>query len=81
MTNLDDLLSLEFYKKSPYFGSDGELRFKIEKREDALVIETWKGPMNYETTKEEKKEHEEPFTNEGLQAICDFINNHELSNK
>ena len=74
MTNLDDLLSLEFYKKSPYFGSDHNMRFKIERVEEELVITSWKGPLNFETTKEEKIEHKEPFTNEGLQAICDYIN-------
>jgi hypothetical protein len=50
------------------------MRFKIERVEEELVITSWKGPLNFETTKEEKIEHKEPFTNEGLQAICDYIN-------
>ncbi|MCR4781634.1 MAG: GNAT family acetyltransferase [Lachnospiraceae bacterium] len=74
MTNLDDLLSLDFYKKSPYFGSDGNMRFKIFRDEDNFIITSWKGPMNFDTTTEEKIDHTEPFTQEGLQAICDYIN-------
>ena len=33
MVNRRDLLHLSFYKKSPYLGSDGPLRYRIEKAE------------------------------------------------
>ena len=34
MTHREDLLSLGFYERSPYTGSDGLMRYRIEKEED-----------------------------------------------
>lgn len=36
MVNRRDLLHLSFYKKSPYLGSDGPLRYRIEKAEEEI---------------------------------------------
>ena len=86
---LKDLLSLEFYKKSPYTGSAGVMRFRIEKidvviqegegdepdqTERQLQATIWKGPLAFAHTQEEKTTHTAPFTNEGLEEICNWLN-------
>lgn len=74
MTALKDLLSLGFYKKTCYFGSDGSMRYKIEKKDDSFLLTTWKGPFAFDTTSEEKTTFEAPFSEDGLKEVCDEIN-------
>jgi hypothetical protein len=68
-----DLLSTNFYSLSPYFGSCDKLNFKLEKSEDKFLLTTWKGPFNFETTKEEKSTKTFPFNNDEIKNICDYI--------
>lgn len=75
MTNRKDLLQLSFYEKSPYFGSDGDIRYRIEKEEDHFRLTTWPGPYSYACTDPALMSSETfEFSTDGLQQIADFIN-------
>lgn len=108
MLQRKELLSLGFYKKSPFTGSIGDLRYRLEKydvpeetplgpyapvekskkeppSEDApaeepptktvLLVTTWPGPYAFDTTADElKKRALFDFSEEGLIAVTDFLN-------
>lgn len=78
MTNRKDLLSLGFYKKSCYTGSDGEMRYRIEKTtendEDQLLVTVWRGPYAFATTTEEKTTHLLPFSDAGIDEAVVWLN-------
>lgn len=81
MINRKDLLSLGFYKKSPYTGSDGKMCFRLEKTTvtepeegDRFLATVWKGPFAFAHTTEEKITHLEDFTDEGLDKSVDWLN-------
>jgi hypothetical protein len=80
MLDRNDLLDLTFYKMSPFKGSLGKLRYKIEKITDddgtyKLLVTTWPGPFNFEKTDDSLKEkHTEEFSEEGMQKITDYLN-------
>lgn len=85
-----DLLSLGFYKKNPFAGSRGNLRYRIEnfKEEDGvdgkgkpkfkivgLRVITFPGPFSYDNTDDSYKETKDfPFTTEALDEITDYLN-------
>ena len=85
-----DLLSLGFYRLSPFHGSDGPLSYRIEKftEEDGvdakgnpkykiagLRVTTYPGPYNFETTDDSLKQSKDfPFEPESLDAIVDYLN-------
>ncbi len=79
------LLALNFYKRKPFTGSDGNLRYRIEKVElpiaDSEETETklqatiWPGPFAFAKTPDEKKTtYQTAFSEEGLQDITQWIN-------
>lgn len=77
MLDKKDLLSIPYYKKTSYTGSIGDMRYKIQRNpenEDKFIIYVWKGPMAFDTTKEEKITFEEEFSDAGIQAITDLLN-------
>ncbi len=80
-----DLLSLEFYKKSPFTGSVGNLCYRIEKAEieisdseekqKKLLATIWPGPFAFANTDDDKKTSEYfAFSEDGLCDIADWIN-------
>ena len=70
-----DILSLEFYKKSPFFGSHRGVRFKIEKSEDNLKCTTWPEPYSFEATDPSLMTYyESTFDDDGLSDITNHIN-------
>lgn len=80
---IHDLLPLGFLKKSPYTGSKGNLRYRIEKMEEGegdekrkfLMLSIWKTPFAFDKTpKEEITESEHPFSTEGLEEIIEVLN-------
>ncbi|MGN0241859.1 MAG: hypothetical protein ACI4CS_09255 [Candidatus Weimeria sp.] len=85
MVSRRDLLHLSFYKKSPFLGSDGPLRYRIEKAEEeggsekedtrtVLKVTIWPGPFSYDKTPEEKMSSKNfEFSEEALDEICDWI--------
>lgn len=80
MLDVRDVLSLEFYKKSPFYGSYKGIRYRIERIDEgekaALKCTTWPEPYGYESTDEKLMEYyEADFTDEGLKDIVSHINN------
>ncbi len=70
------LLALNFYKKEHFSGSDRtkNLRFRVEKAEEEFVCTVWPEPYSFECTADEKKiTCRQPFSEEGLQAITDWM--------
>ena len=82
MINRKELLSLNFYKSKPFTGSDGNLRYRVEKIEDPsdatqtlLQATVWPGPYAFAKTPDEKKAHHTAaFSEEGLQELVDWMN-------
>ena len=78
-----DLLPLGFLKKSPYTGSKGIMRYRIEKKEEeegdnvrrSLLLSVWKTPFAFDKTpKEDIKASEHPFSEDGLKEIIEVLN-------
>ena len=83
MINRSDLLSFGYYKKAAFTGSNGSLRFKIEKQQRGeddesyfvLAVITWNGPFASDKTPDEEKTIIEfPFEDASLDKICDYLN-------
>ena len=79
MVERNRLLSLSFYEKSPFTGSDGLLRYRIEKTETdgkkQLLASAWFGEFAFDhTPDEDKSTHTSDFSEEGLSALCDWLN-------
>lgn len=80
MIDVKDVLSLEFYKKSPFHGSYNGIRYRIEKDGDdekvKLKCTIWPEPYSFEATDDSLKEYyQAEFSNEGLEDIVSYINN------
>lgn len=74
MVKREDLLSLNFYKKSAFTGGNMKFRYRIEKREDVFTACSWEGPFAFDTTPDEKKKWKEtPFSEEGLEEIARWL--------
>lgn len=79
MIRCEDILSLEFLKKSEYTGSHGGMRYRLEsvaveegRRLKAII---WPEPFAYGATPDEQKHSEEfDFSEEGIQAAVDWMN-------
>ncbi len=80
-----DLLSLKFYEKSPFTGSVGNLRYRVEKaeieidgserKEKKLLATIWPGPFAFANTDDALKTSEYfAFSEDGLNDIADWIN-------
>ena len=77
MIEKKDLLSLEFYKKSPFTGSFKKMRYRIEKSADneSLVAITYPQPFCFDKTDDSLKTSKSfPFSDEGLSEVCDWLN-------
>ena len=82
MVQRKDLLHLSFYEKSPYLGSDGPLRYRIEKSEEGegddkkkvMKVTIWPGPFSYDKTPDEKKSSKDfEFLEDALDEICEWL--------
>ena len=80
MINLSGIMGIPLLKKSRYTGSDGPLRFVLEKRssqeeEDKLAAVFWIGEACSDATpQEDKTEKLFPFTKEGLLDAQAWLN-------
>lgn len=83
MIKRKDLLTLNFYESSPFTGSDGTMRYRVEKLSeetsdaDAPLLQAtiWPGPYAFAKTEEEKKTHHTaPFSEDGLQELAEWMN-------
>ena len=84
MVDVKDLLQMSYYEKSPFTGSDGEKRYRIEKiiegegEEEVkkLQVTLWSGQFAFDLTPdEEKTTHTEEFSHDGLSRIVEWLNN------
>ena len=78
-----DLLPIGFLKKSPYTGSKGKLRYRIEKIEEGedpdirkyLLVSTWTTPFAYDLTPEEEITKEKfDFSDAEIDKIIEYLN-------
>ena len=78
-----DMLPLGFLKKSPYTGSKGKLRFRIEKSEEGeepeirkyLLVSTWTTPFAFDVTpKDEICEEKFEFSDAAIDKIIEYLN-------
>ena len=82
MVDVKDLLQMSYYELAPFTGSDGDKRFRIEKKlsdddsgEKLLMVSLWFGKFSYDnTSKDDIITHTEAFSYDGLSAIADWIN-------
>ena len=78
-----DLLPIGFLKKSPYTGSKGKLRYRIETKEEGeapdvkkyLLVSTWTTPFAFDKTPEEEITEEKfDFSDAEIDKIIEYLN-------
>lgn len=79
MIQRDDILSMEFLKKTEFTGSHQGMRYRLEgvSREDGrrLAATVWPEPFNYVTTPEEQKQRAEfSFDEDGVTDAVAWMN-------
>lgn len=79
MIQLKGVMGIPLLKKSKFTGSEGALRFVLEKHSDEegerLAAVCWKGEFCSEATPEEEKTTEYfPFTREGVEQAEKWLN-------
>lgn len=79
MVQREDILSLEFLKKTEYTGSHGGMRYRLEgvaeEEGRALKATLWPEPFSYAATPNEQKQSEKfEFSEEGILAAVDWMN-------
>jgi beta-glucosidase/6-phospho-beta-glucosidase/beta-galactosidase len=83
MIERKDLFHLSFYKKTHFTGSYQGMRYYITKAKeseaedaaDVLRAIVYPEPYNFEHTPDEDKTHADfPFTEEGLDEACQWMN-------
>ena len=85
MIQYKDVLSMSFYEeKQAFSGSDSGLRYRIkmgtpdgDEGPKVLEVWAWPEPLSFENTDDDKKLYKDfPFTEEGLEAAVDWLNEH-----
>lgn len=79
MIKTEDILSLNYYKKEKFTGSDRGMRYLIQKDTqddtDVFRVYVWPGPYNFASTDDsQKKTASFPFTLDGKQQVVDYLN-------
>lgn len=79
MITRKDLLDLTYYEKGIFTGSDGNMRYRIEKDKDGddkiFKTSAWPGPYAYPQTDPDRITVKTfPFTEEGIQSVTDWLN-------
>ncbi len=79
MIHREDILSMEYLKKTEYTGSHKGMRYRLEKasegEETKLKVTVWPEPFNYFKTPAEKKQSAFfAFAEEGVEAAVDWMN-------
>jgi len=79
MIQRDDILSLEFLKKTEFTGSHQGMRYRLEgvchESGKRLLAVVWPEPFNYVTTPEEKKQRAEfSFDEDGVTDAVAWMN-------
>ena len=87
---MDDILGFNFFQYgSPYIGECGGMHFRLarnplenvvfnhdpHKNDEALFVVTiWRGPYNYDKTRQKKTTAQFPFTEDGRLAAVQWLN-------
>ena len=75
MVKPEEILSMEYLKKSDFTGSTEGMRYRLEKSGDALLCTIWPEPFNYHTTPESEKETAEfTFDRDGVEDAVRWMN-------
>ncbi len=88
MVREEEILSMEFLKKTEFTGSSEGMRYRLEKKEKTFTTDSgeektekvllctiWPEPFNYHSTPEEKKEHREfSFDRDGVGDAVAWMN-------
>lgn len=79
MINRDDILSMEYLKKTEYTGSHQGMRYRLEQAvvedEKKLRVTVWPEPLNFLMTPEEKKSVQEfSFSEDGVVDAVAWMN-------
>ena len=80
MIKKEDILSLEYLKKTEYTGSHDGIRYRLQQisKEEGkrLLVYVWPEPFNFVSTPEESKRHEEfDFSDDGITDAVAWMNN------
>lgn len=79
MIDRQDILSMEYLKKTEFTGSHQGMRYRLEgvsaDDEKKLLVTVWPEPFNYFTTPEEEKERAEfSFDEDGVADAVAWMN-------
>lgn len=88
MVKAEEILSMEFLKKTEFTGSNSGMRYRLEKYEKKstsedgeervdkyLLCTIWPEPFNFHTTPEEQKERKEfSFDRDGVEDAVAWMN-------
>ncbi|MGN1147732.1 MAG: hypothetical protein ACI4TB_04870 [Lachnospiraceae bacterium] len=79
MIKPEDILSLEYLKKTEYTGSHQGMRYRLEgisaEEGKKLFVTVWPEPFNFVTTPEEQKQHEVfDFSEDGVTDAIAWMN-------
>lgn len=79
MIRREDILSLEYLKKTAFTGSHRGLRYRLESTEKEgekkLLVTVWREPFNFVTTPDEQKQHEVfVFSEDGILDAVAWMN-------
>lgn len=79
MITYDEILNMNYYKKTTYTGWTGGMRFLIRKEdseeESVFHVFAWPGPYIFDLVGEDKKlDATFPFTEEGRKQVVDWLN-------
>lgn len=79
MIDRQDILSMEYLKKTEFTGSHQGMRYRLEGvttgDEKKLLVTVWPEPFNYVTTPEEKKKRAEfSFDEDGVTDAVAWMN-------
>lgn len=79
MIKREDILSLEYLKKTEFTGSCCGMRYRLESQEDEgekkLLATVWREPFNFVATPDEQKQHEVfSFSEDGVLDAVAWMN-------
>ena len=79
MIKMEDILSLEYLKKTEYTGSHQGMRYRLESMQaeegKKLLVTVWPEPFNFVTTPDEQKQHEVfEFNEDGVTDAVAWMN-------
>ena len=88
MIERNSLYHVPYYSKAAFTGSYLGMHYKLQKikgsesSEDSLCATVWPGPFCFDATPEEQKTSASfEFSNEGISAACDWLNEQYTKNE